>query len=96
MCTFNVSEKGKKENFVLNRGAPNGGCRAAAPTPPKPKFKKRDFVDIVISSVLRDFPFSRNQPLKSADDQCIRILKNKLIKLKKTRRQDTVTESRNM
>jgi hypothetical protein len=50
----------------------------------------------MISQVVRDFPFSRNQPLKSADDQYIRILKNKLIKLKKTRRQDTVVESRNM
>jgi hypothetical protein len=52
---------------------------------PKPKFKKSNFVDIKIATVLRDFPFSRNQPLKSADDQYIRIWKNKLIKLKKTR-----------
>jgi hypothetical protein len=58
-----------------------GGCRAAAP--PKPKFKNTDFVDIMISKVLRDFPFRRNQPLKSADDQYIRILKNKSTKLKK-------------
>jgi hypothetical protein len=42
-------------------------------------FKNTDFVDIMISKVLRDLPFSRNQPLKSADDQYIRILKNKLI-----------------
>jgi hypothetical protein len=35
-----------------------------------------------MSKVLRDFPFSHNQPLKSADDQYIKILKNKLIKLK--------------
>jgi hypothetical protein len=40
------------------------------------------FADIMISKVLRDLPFSRNQTLKSADDQYIRILKNKLIKLK--------------
>jgi hypothetical protein len=44
---------------------------------------KTDFEDIMISKVLCDSPFSRNQPQKSADDQCIRILKNKLIKIKK-------------
>jgi hypothetical protein len=37
----------------------------------------------MISTVSRDFPFSRNQPLKSAHDWYIRILKNKLIKFKK-------------
>jgi len=31
----------------------------------------------MISKVLRDLPFSRNQALKSADYQYIRILKNK-------------------
>jgi hypothetical protein len=37
----------------------------------------------MIPKVLRDLPFSRNQPLKSADEYYIRILKNKLMKLKK-------------
>jgi hypothetical protein len=37
----------------------------------------------MILEVLRDFAFSRNQPLKSTDEYYIRILKNKLIKLKK-------------
>jgi hypothetical protein len=32
----------------------------------------------MMSKVLRDLLFSRNQALKSADDQFIRILKNKL------------------
>jgi hypothetical protein len=41
-------------------------CRAAAP--PKPKLKKTHFLDIMVLKVLRDLPFSRNQPLKSADD----------------------------
>jgi hypothetical protein len=50
----------------------------------------------MISKVLCDFPFSQNQPLKSADDWYIRILKNKLIKLKKTRIYDTVSESWNL
>jgi hypothetical protein len=49
----------------------------------------------MISKVLGDLPFSQNQPLKSADDQYIRILKNKLIKLKK-KQDNTVIESRNM
>jgi hypothetical protein len=50
----------------------------------------------MISKVLHDFPFTQNQPLKLADDYCIRILKNKLIKFKKTRRQDIVIELWNM
>jgi hypothetical protein len=56
--------------------------------------KKTDFVYVVRSNILRDFPFSQNQPMKSADDQYIRILKNKLIKLKnrKTGHCDWVTE----
>jgi hypothetical protein len=37
----------------------------------------------MISKVVRDLPFSRNQPLKSADDECIRIFKIQLIKFKK-------------
>jgi hypothetical protein len=57
----------------LPRGAPQGGgaCRTAA-----------DFVDM-ISNALHDFRFSQNQPLKSADDQYIKILKNELIKYEK-------------
>jgi hypothetical protein len=51
------------------RGAPKRGLwRAAAPSnPPKPKFK-RHFLAMMISNVLCNLPFSRNQPLKSADD----------------------------
>jgi hypothetical protein len=36
--------------------------------PPKTEILKTDFVDIMILKVLRDFTFSRNQPLKLADD----------------------------
>jgi hypothetical protein len=57
------------------------GC--SPPKHPKTEIKKTGFVDIVISKVLHEFRFSRNQPLKSADDQYSRILKNKLIKFKK-------------
>jgi hypothetical protein len=57
------------------------GC--SSPNPPRLTFKNSNFVDIVMSKVLRGLPFSRNQPLKEADHQYIRILKNKLIKLEK-------------
>jgi hypothetical protein len=70
------------------RGAPGGGeGLPVAPTrkPPKTEIKKK-IVYIMISKVLRDFPVSRNQPLKSADDWYIKFLKNRLIKLNKTRR----------
>jgi hypothetical protein len=40
----------------------------------------------MISKVLRDLPFSRNQSLKLDGDWFIIILKNKLIKLKKNRK----------
>jgi hypothetical protein len=54
---------------------------APSPNPPKPKLKKKKhFVGVMISKVLRDFALSRNQPLKSADDQYITVLKNKLVK----------------
>jgi hypothetical protein len=44
------------------------GCRAAAPQNPKNRnLKDTNFVNM-ISKVLRYLPFSRNQPLKSADD----------------------------
>jgi hypothetical protein len=46
-----------------------GAAVLQPPKTPKPEIKKNtDIVDIIISKVLRDFPFSRNQPLKSADD----------------------------
>jgi len=47
----------------------------------------------MIWKVLRDSPSSRNRPLKSPDDQYMRISKNKLIKFK---RMDTVIEPWNM
>jgi hypothetical protein len=43
------------------------GC-SPAQTPQNRNLKNTDFVDIMISKALRDFPFSQNQPLKSADD----------------------------
>jgi hypothetical protein len=44
----------------------------------------------MIAEGLNDLLFSRNQPLKSADDQYIGILKDKLIKLQKKKSLHTV------
>jgi len=45
-----------------------GDCRAAAPLPlPKRNFGTH-FINKMILIVLRDLPFGRYQPLKSADD----------------------------
>ena len=47
-----------------------GGCRES-------KFKKNIyFVDTNIEKVLRYLPISRNQPLKSADDKQISVLRD--------------------
>jgi non-canonical (house-cleaning) NTP pyrophosphatase len=57
-------------NIHYNKGRTQVGRSAGLQPPPNPQnrnLKGTDFVD-VISKVLRDFPFSRNQPLKSADD----------------------------
>jgi hypothetical protein len=42
------------------------GLQPPSPNTLKPKFKNTDFVDM-ISNVLGDFTFSRNQPLKADD-----------------------------
>jgi hypothetical protein len=42
----------------------------------------------MIPEVLRDLPSSRNQPLKLADVQYIKVSKNKLLKLKKKKQED--------
>jgi hypothetical protein len=54
----------------MDRGRTQGGAAGLQhpQTPQNRNLKNTDFVDIVISKVLRDFPFSRNQPLKSADE----------------------------
>jgi hypothetical protein len=44
------------------------GLQPPNPTKLKLKKKKTDFLHIMISKVLRHFPFSRNPPQKSADD----------------------------
>jgi hypothetical protein len=83
-------------DFVsTNPGNTQAGCRTAFPPDPqklilkKKKKKNTNFLDITISKVLHDLHFSRQQPLKSADDQRIRIVNNKLMKLKKNTQEDT-------
>jgi len=56
--------------------APKG--KAAELQSPKQNLKiDTSFVVTMISNVLRDLPSSRNQPLKSAEEKHIIILKNK-------------------
>jgi hypothetical protein len=57
-------------------GAPRN--RAAAPLPSKAKLKNHWFCKHDDIKVLRDLRFSLNQPLKSANDQYIGILKNRV------------------
>ena len=45
-----------------------GGCWVAAPSTTNKIKKKTDFVNMVISNVSFDLPYSQNQPLKSGDD----------------------------
>jgi hypothetical protein len=80
LSAYRVTQYDRVESGANPRGGGAAGLQPA-PNPAKPKFKKH-FVG-TISKVLHDFPFSRSQPLKSADYQYIRIFKNKLIKLKK-------------
>jgi hypothetical protein len=59
-----------------------GGVYRAATDSKSRNLKKADFVDTRILSILHNLPFSRNQPLKSADDYYIGILKNKIKKFR--------------
>jgi hypothetical protein len=75
-CEINISLKYPSVITSINltqgriqRGEGAAGRLQPSPNPPKPKFKKRtDFVDILISKVILDLSFSRNQPVKSAGD----------------------------
>jgi hypothetical protein len=65
--TSSLQKCNATDSLLQGRYPKEGGCRAAAPKPQDWNLKNRDFVD-TISNVLRYFPFSRNQPLDSADD----------------------------
>ena len=45
-------------------------------SPTNRDLKAADFVESIMSNASRDLPYNRSQPLNSADDQCIRILKH--------------------
>ena len=60
--------------YSASQGAHKGRGPAGLQFPQTPQnrtLKSTDFVHIMISKVLRDFPFSRNQPLKSAADSTL-------------------------
>jgi len=44
------------------------GGGVAAPHSPNIEIKKKSFVDMMLSNVLCDLPFSQTQPLKLADE----------------------------
>jgi hypothetical protein len=54
-----------------------GDCRASNSFQHR-ILKEINFVARIISKVLRDLTFSRNKPLKSAEDKKIGSLKNKI------------------
>jgi hypothetical protein len=54
------------------------GCTTTPPTPSEIELKKTNFVYMTISIILRDLPFSPNQPLKSFDEWYFRILKSEI------------------
>jgi hypothetical protein len=59
----------KKQPSARKKGR-DKGVAAAAQQPPRQIeiFKNTNLVDTMISNVLRDLPFSQNQPLKSTDE----------------------------
>jgi hypothetical protein len=50
------------------QGAGLPGCRPPPPPHQKRNLKNADFVDTILSKVVRDLRFNLNQPMKSADD----------------------------
>jgi hypothetical protein len=65
---FRSSYALREWKFLTQRRTQGGAGGLQPPKPPKTEIKNTDFVGIMISKVLRDFAFSRNQPLKLADD----------------------------
>jgi len=55
--------------MASTHGGGGGAClQAAAPTAPKIEIKKTQIVDMMLSGLLRDLPFSQTQTMKLADD----------------------------
>jgi len=61
---------------------PRGGGVPGCSLLPIKILKNMDFVDVMILIVMHDLPLSQNQPLQSAVDKYIRILKNKIKKIR--------------
>jgi hypothetical protein len=78
-CILNFNHQGSTQG--------GRGLQSCTP-PPQNRNLKNIFCRYYDIKVLRDFPFSRNQPLKSPDDRYNTILKNKLIKFKKKKQED--------
>ena len=61
---------------MRSRARPRGGVEGAAGLQPPSKskcIKHNSFLDVVIPNVLSDLPFSKNQRLKSADEEYIKF-----------------------
>ena len=58
------------------------GLPGCTPSIPIEILKNANFLDALMCNIIHDLPFSLNQPLKSADDWYIGVLKNKVRKLK--------------
>jgi hypothetical protein len=70
LCLSLLKKQYLVNNHQRTQGRTQGQRRGAGlqtPKSPKTNLKNTDFVDSMIK-VLHDFPFSRNQSLKSADD----------------------------
>jgi len=65
-----VTNKHKKQGLTRGGGGPHKKKNQ--------NLKTTDFVDMMILNVLRDTPFSRNQPLKFAGEMYIRTKKKNL------------------
>jgi hypothetical protein len=62
-------------NVVYYSGTPK--CGRGQPISNR-NLKKQFFLGKMVSTILRNLPFNRNQPLKTADDRYTRILKDKI------------------
>jgi len=69
MANYSKAYQGRTEG--------GGGGRATNTPPPNRNLKITDFVNVTMSNVKYDLSFSRNQPLKSADDSYIKTKTNK-------------------
>jgi hypothetical protein len=64
-CNYSPSDTALLSRKTLMQKCTQGG---GAVGPPNRNLKNTYFVETMITNVLRDLPFSGNQPLKSADD----------------------------